>query len=153
MIEVTVFRKDTPGRVEGEQAVAKPLAELRWHAAYQLALDRVPSEMPLGQGLIRLHCWPNLSRLPDELVVPVTRICALLWRKPTVGFLVWRVLDAPQRETCALLSVLQEFGHVTASRQDSERSEITVPERQEAPHVARASNSLVGKLWLRLVGY
>lgn len=153
MIEMTALRKDTSGPVDGEQAAAVPLLESRWRAAYQLALDRVPSDMPLGQGLIRLHCWPNLSRLPDELMVPVTRICALLWRKPTVGFLVWRVLDAPQRETCALLSVLQAFGHVTAPIQSSERVEATAPERGEALPLARPSNSLVGKLWLRLVGY
>lgn len=153
LIEMTALRKDTPNPVDGEQAIAVPLLELRWRAAYQLALDRVPSEMPLGQGLIRLLCWPNLSRLPDELVVPVTRICALLWRKPTVGFLVSRVLGAPQRETCALLGVLQEFGHVGSPRQDLERAEVTAPEREGALPLVRASNSLVGKLWLRLVGY
>src|SRR5450830_1926279 len=102
---------------------ALPLTELHWRAAYHHVLGRMSSEVPTKE-LIQLLSWPNLSRLPDELVVPVTRICALLWRKPTVGFLVPRVLEAPVRQTCALLEVLQDFGHVTSPRGVLGRPEV-----------------------------
>ncbi len=134
---------------------ALPLTELHWRAVYHHVLCRLPSEV-VARELIQLVSWPNLSRLPDELVVPVTRICALLWRKPTVGFLVSRVLEAPALQTGALLEVLQDFGHVTspggalgqpeATRQNSE-SDVN------APPPARATNSLISKLWQRLVSH
>jgi len=134
---------------------ALPLTELRWRAAYHHVLSRMPSDA-ITRELIQLVSWPNLSRLPDELVVPVTRICALLWRKPTVGFLVPRVLEAPVHQTCALLEVLQDFGHVTSLGGVLGRSEGAPDESDAdlpAAPPARATPSLVSKLWQRLVGH
>ncbi len=97
---------------------ALSLSELRWRAAYrQVSQQRsTTSSGLLMRELLQLWSWPNLSRLPEELVAPVTRICALLWRKPTVGFLVSRLLDAPVHQTVTLLEVLQGFGHVASPR-------------------------------------
>jgi hypothetical protein len=111
---------------------------------------------PSSQRLIHLLFWPNLSRLPAEFVAPVTRICALLWCKPTVCFLVPRVLKTPLQETSALLCVLQEFGHVTSPHQGISFTEVELPEQVASPYLdspARANNSLFGKLWARLVGF
>lgn len=134
---------------------ALPLTELHWRAVYHHALCRLPSDA-ITRELIQLVSWPNLSRLPEELVVPVTRICALLWRKPTVGFLVPRVLDAPAHQTCALLEVLQDFGHVMSPRGVLGRPEGSPHESDaDMPAVppARAAHSLVSKLWQRLVSH
>jgi len=120
-----------------------------------MALSRTLLQEPPSQHLLQLLHWPNLSRLPIELVAPVARICALLWRKPTVCFLVPRVLKTSVHETCALLCVLQEFGHVTSPRLGSSVAAVTVEEPQ-APaspeSIARANNSLFRKLWARLLG-
>jgi len=155
-METTALFGNSLDHAERDHGGVLPLVDLRWRAAYQRALNRMPSEVPRGQHLIQLLSWPNLSRLPCELVVPVTRICALLWRKPTVSFLVARVLEAPQRETAALLEVLQEFGHVASPRQNIQRVEVTAQEqdgclRSESP--AGSNMSMIRKLWLRLTGY
>ena len=154
-METTALFGDSLDLAEPDHGVL-PLVDLRWRGAYQRALNRKPSEVTGGQHLIQLLAWPNLSRLPGEFVVPVTRICALLWRKPTVGFLVARVLEVPQHETAALLEVMQEFGHVALLRQNIQPVEATVPEQDgrlppESP--SGAGVSLVRKLWLRLIGY
>lgn len=134
---------------------ALPLTELHWRAAYYHVLCRLPSEA-ITRDLVQLVSWPNLSRLPQEFVAPVTRICALLWRKPTVGFLVPRVLETPTRQTCALLEVLRDFGHVTSpggvpGRPEDARHEDGADLPAATP--AQATHSLISKLWQRLVGH
>ncbi|MGZ5887810.1 MAG: hypothetical protein ACXWKI_12800 [Ramlibacter sp.] len=89
---------------------AQPLEELEWRLAYRDALRHGDLD---AHALLHLKSWPNLPRLPDELVEPVARICALLWRKPTVGYLIPRVLDLPADQVAHVLRVLQAFGHVS----------------------------------------
>lgn len=133
---------------------ALPLSELHWRAAYRHVSDQLVSSESVTRELVQLVSWPNLSRLPEELVVPVTRICALLWRKPTVGFLVPRVLDAPGLETAVLLEVLQGFGHVASVRTLPERPEIAQNETAAGtPVLPVRAGSLLGKLWQRLTGH
>lgn len=154
----SVFSSDS-GQIEVSPALwgtppsdALPLTELQWRAGYHQALSRMPSEVN-NRELVQLVSWPNLSRLPEELVVPVTRICALLWRKPTVGYLVPRLLEAPALQTCALLEVLQELGHVSWPRRLALRQESAGPDsglEAGTESAAPAKNSLVTKLWQRL---
>jgi hypothetical protein len=94
----------------GPPGDAQPLEELQWRLAYH---DAHWEEGLAAHVLLHLKSWPNLTRLPEELIEPVTRICALLWRKPTVGYLVARVLDLPPEQAGHLLHVLQAFGHVS----------------------------------------
>jgi len=89
---------------------AQPLEELQWRLAYHDARQEDPSHA--GLELLHLASWPNLTRLPEELIEPVTCICALLWRKPTVGYLLARVLDLPGDRVAHVVRVLQMFGHV-----------------------------------------
>jgi hypothetical protein len=109
--------------------------------------------------LLQLVSWPNITRLPEEHVIPVIQICSLLWRKPTVGFLVARVLDFPVQEVNALLKLLHDLGHVVAPRAAlpdalteggthvSDEPAMANAKAQESPRA-----SLVSKLWQRLVG-
>jgi hypothetical protein len=140
-------------------AHALPLSELHWRSAYYGALAHQSPESA-SWDLFQLASWPNLSRLPEELVVPVTRICALLWRKPTVGFLVPRVLAMPAPQTLALLAVLSDLGHVVKPRCTGR---VAGPDLQSlhdemhhqtetAASSATKPSSLVSKLWHRLVG-
>lgn len=140
---------------------ALPLMELEWRAAYHCALWNLQSEVEVND-LIRLQSWPNLTRLPLELVAPVTQICALLWRKPAVGFLIPRVLDADAMQVRALLGVLQGFGHIKVSRTVLSPQPVASPDAGEDSHgaggsqgddMARPAGTLVGKLWRRLVGH
>ena len=112
--------------------------------------------------MIRLQSWPNLTRLPLDLVAPVTQICALLWRKPAVGFLIPRVLDADSAQVFALLEVLQGFGHVKVSGGVASPQPVASPDSGEDSRggvdsqgvfVVPPTGSLVGKLWRRLAGH
>ena len=58
--------------------------------------------------------WPNLGNMHGDLVDDLRLICALLAKRPMVGFLIARRLKLPVDKTFALLSVLQIKGHLTA---------------------------------------
>lgn len=133
---------------------ALPLTELRWRAlVHDLYRAHGPDAVP-GRELMRLLSWPDLPRLPDELLGPVTRLCALLWRKPTVGFLVARTLAAPPRQTAVLLAALQALGHVAGSGPAAPPRTDPVP--AEEPELASEGPGepvpgILGKLWQRLL--
>jgi hypothetical protein len=107
--------------------------------------------------LLQLVSWPNVTRLPDELVIPVTRICALLWKKPTVGYLVPRILDASPQQTHALLQLLRDMRHVaihgvsvSGFQPLEEACHDETPEPPSAKAKGPSAPSLVSKLWQRL---
>lgn len=131
---------------------ALPIRKLNWHVALQL--QRADNgELPISTGLLRLVSWPDLSELPQAIVPPVSRICALLWRKPTAAHLVARILDASPEETALLLRLLLSFGHVQllAPAFSNERNERPAPEIGVLHHSRpAASSSLLSKLWRRL---
>lgn len=62
--------------------------------------------------LLRLDSWPSLGSMHGDLVDAMKLICALLEKRPMVGFLVARRLKLPVDKTYALLSVLQTKGHI-----------------------------------------
>lgn len=67
----------------------------------------------IDQELLRLRGWPNLTRLPPDIDVGLAaRICALLGRKPTVGFLVARMLDVPHARVGPLLARLHAARYI-----------------------------------------
>jgi hypothetical protein len=137
---------------------ALPLVQLQWRAAYHQALQQ-PLPAEAAGELLQLVSWPNLTRLPDELVIPVTRICSLLWRKSTVGFLIPRILDTSPHQVNALLQLLRESRHVVAhgvTASGLQRLEEECPSENPAATSAKAkvaaAPSLVSKLWQRLTG-
>lgn len=151
-MEQAIRMDEMPLHAAGSVRSAPEVA--RWRAAYADALAQPECQEAQNQHLVQLQTWPNLSRLPPELVAPASRICALLWRKPTVSFLVPHVLKTPKHETCALLHVLQAMGHVTALRTDGNSVRGALEAQEEAASLVnpeRSRNSLFGKLWLRLV--
>jgi hypothetical protein len=132
---------------------ALPVNKLLWKIAFQNACHS-PSDTVESNDLIKLASWPDLINLPEDLIAPVTRVCALLWRKPTLVYLVPKVLDASPVQTRAILKVLQQFGHVRLVA-------YGVPEKNDLtkelicaspPDMASAQHpiSLIGKLWQRL---
>ncbi|MEN9671449.1 MAG: hypothetical protein RL018_1726 [Pseudomonadota bacterium] len=81
-----------------------------WSIAYAITIRRLDSQFMLC--LLRLESWPNLSNMHGDLVDSMKLICALLEKRPMVGFLVARRLKLPVDKTYALLSMLQTRGHV-----------------------------------------
>jgi hypothetical protein len=83
-----------------------------WSIAYAVTIRRLDSQFMLC--LLRLESWPNLGNMHGDLVDAMKLICALLEKRPMVGFLVARRLKLPVDKTYALLSVLQTKGHIAA---------------------------------------
>ena len=81
-----------------------------WSIAYAVTIRRLDSQFMLC--LLRLNTWPNLGSMHGDLVDAMKLICALLDKRPMVGFLVARRLKLPVDKTYALLSVLQTKGHI-----------------------------------------
>jgi len=81
-----------------------------WSIAYAVTIRRLDSQFMLC--LLRLESWPNLGNMHGDLVDAMKLICALLEKRPMVGFLIARRLKLPVDKTYALLSVLQTKGHI-----------------------------------------
>lgn len=133
---------------------ALPLEELQWRAAFHGAACEMAPQAQLPRGLVQLVSWPNVTRLPEELIEPVTRICALLWRKPTVGFLIPRVLELPPERAAAIVRVLQMLGHAhapgTAEGAAPLPAEDALP-RMQPREAQQQPASVVARLWKRLM--
>jgi hypothetical protein len=83
-----------------------------WSVAYAVSIKRLDSQFMLC--LLRLLSWPKLGTMHGDLVDDLKKICALLEMRPMVGFLISRRLKLPVDKTFALLSVLQNKGHIHA---------------------------------------
>ena len=83
-----------------------------WSVAYAVSIKRLDSQFMLC--LLRLMSWPNLGNMHGDLVDDLRLICALLAKRPMVGFLIARRLKLPVDKTFALLSVLESKGHIIA---------------------------------------
>jgi hypothetical protein len=88
-----------------------------WSVAYAVSIKRLDSQFMLC--LLRLVSWPNLGNMHGDLVDDLRLICALLAKRPMVGFLVARRLKLSVDKTFALLSVLESRGHVHAMGSNS----------------------------------
>jgi hypothetical protein len=100
--------------------------------------------------VLHLASWPSLSELSLDTAPHITRICALLARRPSVGMVIPRMLDMPSGMTYSLLKNLYANGHVypavgllsgQAVLSDAEPVQISEP----------GVTSFFGKLWQRLM--
>lgn len=62
--------------------------------------------------VLYLVSWPSLDSLLQENVLPATRICALLARRPSVGAFIPVVLDISPDIVYPLLEMLYAKGHI-----------------------------------------
>jgi hypothetical protein len=110
-------------------------------------------ERNLQFSVLQLASWPSLPDLLLETAPHVTRICALLARKPSVGMLIPVMLDMPPHMTYSLLDTLYAKGHicsvggVIASEQVAQLKAEPVP----GPELPAATASFLGKVWHRLM--
>ncbi len=91
-------------------AVAHTTSAADWSIAYAVTIRRLDNQFMLC--LLRLESWPNVGAMHGDLVDTLKLICALLEKRPMVGFLVARRLRLPVDKTYALLSVLKTKGHL-----------------------------------------
>lgn len=130
-----------------------------WSIAYAVTIRRLDSRFMLC--LLRLDSWPNLGSMHGDLVDAMKLICALLERRPMVGFLVAHRLNLPVNKTYALLSVLQTKGHVVTvgTKLGDDRLAIknTVSEDEDAQRARTTkngkSNDAGAKVVAKDIGY
>lgn len=104
-------------------------------------------------GLVYLKSWPDIPGLPEDIAASVTRVCALLSHKPTVGFLVGRVLDLTDDESRRILQVLHRFGHIEVlQRKAGAEGGVEMPPAGESGNAVPppAQNAFLGRLWKKL---
>lgn len=127
-----------------------------WHAAWAEAGFKRAEPEEFRLGLVYLKSWPAIPDLPQEMAAPVARVCALLAHKPTVGFLVGRVLELPDEEARRILQVLHRFGHLEVLQRrgvpGAEGAVEPPPAGEAAIAVAPpAPSAFLGRLWNKLV--
>lgn len=83
----------------------------RWAHLYADFQSTAPRWTP-PPGLALLIRWPDLREVPDEFLVPVARISALLWKKPRASHLINRILDGEQDEIVCVLYMLAKLGYI-----------------------------------------
>lgn len=108
-----------------------------WSVAYAVSIKRLDSQFMLC--LLRLMSWPNLGNMHGDLVDDLRLICALLAKRPMVGFLIARRLKLPVDKTFALLSVLESKGHITALGNRSMDVNLNDLEPVEIPHIEQVA--------------
>jgi hypothetical protein len=89
--------------------VSRPLEALEWDLALWASRGRLPCGTHLDHP-IRLHCWPNLTRLA---VPPEAMRIAGLWSRGSISLReTVRVLGVPQRYVFAFYSACHALGLV-----------------------------------------
>ena len=102
-----------------------------------MSIKRLDSQFMLC--LLRMMSWPNLGNMHGDLVDDLRLICALLAKRPMVGFLIARRLKLPVDKTFALLSVLESKGHITALGNRSMDVNLNDLEPVEVPNIVEAT--------------
>ncbi|MCX7258673.1 MAG: hypothetical protein NTZ64_18705 [Polaromonas sp.] len=103
----------------------------------------------INSRVLHLSSWPSLSSLSQETVPDITRICALLARRPSVGMLVPVLLRMPPPVAYSLLEMLYTGGHIYADR-TPESAEPALCDEELADSHEPAVISFISRLWKRL---
>lgn len=110
-------------------------------------------EQNLQLSLLQLTSWPSLSELLQDTAPNLTRICALLARKPSVGMLIPAMLDMQPQVAYALLENLYAKGHISPVGAVLTPEQAVLPKSGpvSSPALPTATASFLGKVWLRLM--
>jgi len=111
----------------------------------------VPVKDSLERDLLQLRAWPPLTRMGTSNDIEcMARVCALLSRKPTVGFLIHRVLELPHRRVHDALQILHASGCVGPARKAQVGVEVTEEPVAETAAASVPQESFLSRLWRRL---
>lgn len=109
------------------------------------------SHKELNYQVLHLVSWPSVGQLLDETAADITRICALLARRPSVGILIPVMLDLSPQLTFSLLKALYESGNICPVVVP-DPGEPGLPGAEPAPgREAVVATSFIGKIWQRLM--
>lgn len=103
--------------------------------------------------VLHLASWPPLSRQWHDAAPHITRICALLARRPSVGALIPVMLDIPPHIVRSLLEALHASGHIypaVALATESAPLFRAEPEPVLVQTHESAGASFLSRLWQRL---
>ena len=106
-------------------------------------------EQNLQLSLLQLTSWPGLSELLQDTAPNLTRICALLARKPSVGMLIPAMLDMQPQVAYALLENLYAKGHISpvGAVLTSEQAALPKSGPVSSPELPAATASFLSKVW------
>lgn len=112
-------------------------------------------ERNLQFSVLQLASWPSLPDLLSDAAPHITRICALLARKPSVGMLIPVMLDMPPQVTYSLLDKLYAQGHICpvggVAEPEQAQAALSKAEPAKSPQLPAATVSFLDKVWLRLM--
>lgn len=104
----------------------------------------------INNQVLHLSSWPSLPKLSQEAVPDVTRICALLARRPSVGMLIPVVLNMPPPVAYSLLETLYASGHIYSAR-TMPPAEPTLFDAESVGNQEPAVISFISRLWMYLI--
>lgn len=105
-------------------------------------------------SVIYLVSWPPLTLFPIDDTPHVSRICAMLARRPSTVMFIGHRLDIPFQYVCDLLDKLHLQGHIaTCKRVFADNPEVisTEPEPLLTEEKPSAAASFLSKFWRRLL--
>ena len=76
------------------------------------------TQLGVQYSVLKLYSWPELSRVPSDLVLDASRVCALLAVRPTGAPLIARLLDLPRERVAHIVELLHLYGHLDGSAMD-----------------------------------
>ena len=112
------------------------------------------TQLGVQYSVLKLYSWPELSRVPSDLVLDAARVCALLAVRPTGTPLIARLLDLPRERVAHIVELLHLYGHLDGSAMN-----VRPVEKEEqatldliADPTPTKSPTLLGRLWQKLSG-
>jgi hypothetical protein len=102
--------------------------------------------------VLHLSSWPSLQKLSQEAVPDVTRICALLARRPSVGMLIPVLLHMPAPAAYELLETLYVSGHIYTDKTPETAEPASFSAESGGNHEPDAI-SFISRLWKRLTSH
>ena len=112
------------------------------------------TQLGVQYSVLKLYSWPELSRVPSDLVLDVARVCALLAVRPTGAPLIARLLDLPRERVAHIVELLHLHGHLdgTAMAVRPAETEEQATLDLMADTASAKSPTLLGGLWQKLSG-
>ena len=112
------------------------------------------TQLGVQYSVLKLYSWPELSRVPSDLVLDAARVCALLAVRPTGAPLIARLLDLPRERVAHIVELLHLHGHLDGTAMDvrpAEKEEQATLDLM-ADTASAKSPTLLGRLWQKLSG-
>lgn len=109
------------------------------------------------ETLISLASWPDLPRMPGDMLHDAARICALLSVRPSSRETISRFLDIPPENVSRVLKIIPACSHAGEIRilhEDQDTAAVAagnVIPMHDGGHITKPS-SFLSKMWNRLRG-